>query len=209
MNGFRFAAFWTLNLIRINPAKTIAIIALIASAPFLNSIPDAVEYKRIDYRYEKDGRDFYVTVDVDSHKESYEVVPYDIANPPVIKNGSIVETRWNDANILLFLLCGVAAIMIAVGIFSGDDDMSFDLQKVFYMTASRFVVCELEDDIYYYFLDGRLLGKSDRPMNSEYEYICRKFSVTSRTKLASFPKWKTKAAKRSEKLDSIGFDSIG
>ena len=79
MNGLRFAAFWTLNLIRINPAKTIAIIVLIATAPFLNSIPDAVEYKRIDYRYEKDGRDFYVTVDVDSHKESYEVVPYDKA----------------------------------------------------------------------------------------------------------------------------------
>ena len=204
MNGLRFAAFWTLNLIRINPAKTIAIIALMSSAPFLNSIPDVVDYKRIDYRYEKDGRNFYVTVDIGSNKEIYEVAPYDKENPPAIKNGKIVETRWNDANIVLFLLCGVAAIMIAVGIFSGDDDMSFDLEKVFYMTASRFVVCELEEDIYYYFLDGRLLGKSDRPMNSEYEYICRKFSVTSRTKLASFPKWKTKTAKRNEKFDAIG-----
>jgi hypothetical protein len=204
MNGFRFAAFWTLNLIRINPAKAIAIAALVASAPFLNSIPDVVDEKRIDYRYEKDGRDFYVTVDIESNKESYEVEAYDKGNPPVIKNGSIVETRWNDANILLFLLCGVAIIMIAVGIFSGDDDISFDLRKVFYMTASRFVVCELEEGIYYYFLDGRLLGKSDHPMNSEYEYICRKFSVTSRTKLASFPKWKTKTAKRSENLESIG-----
>jgi hypothetical protein len=204
MNNLRFSAFWTLNLIRINPVKTIAIIALIASAPFLNSIPDIVDYKRIDYKYEKYGRDFYVTVDIESNKESYEIEPYEKENPPVIKNGKIVETRWNDANIILWLLCGVAAIMIAVGIFSGDDDLSFDLRKVFYMTASRFVVCELEGDIYYYFLDGRLLGKSERPMNLEYEYICNKFSVTSRTKLASFPKWKTKTAKRNEKFESIG-----
>jgi len=204
MRSFRFYLAWTWCLIKTNPAKTIAAIALIAAAPFLNGIPDIVEYKRVDYRYEKDGREFYVIQSIEKNEEKFEARAYDKGNPPEIKNGRIVERRWNDANIVLFLVAGAAAIMIAVGIFAKDEDISFDLRKVFSMSASRFVECELEDGSYFYFLDGRLLGKSDRELHREYDYLCRHFSVSSRSKLASFPKWKTKNARRGEKLDNLG-----
>ena len=204
MNRLKFAMLWVLNLIAVNPAKTVALVVAIVAIPFLNSIPDIREESKIDFRYEKDGKQIIVTKEIGNNQESYSATVFEKGDGKFIDKGNLVEYKYHDANILIWLLFAVATIMVIVGIFAKDDDVNFDTEQIFSKTISSFVRCELEEDIYYYFIGERFLGKSDRPMHKEYTNIANAFSVTSMAKLRTYPVWKTKSMKRTDKLEEIG-----
>jgi hypothetical protein len=98
----------------------------------------------------------------------------------------------------------VLCLFPIVGIFAADNDLSFDFEEIFQATVSYYITCELEEGIYYYFYGERFLGKSDRPLGNEYNYVARAFRISNMTNIKSCPKWKTKTQNRASRLEEIG-----
>jgi hypothetical protein len=197
-----FTLLYILNFIKKNPIKMIAIVLIFVVAPFLNSLKDVRNQDKIDYQYQKDGKYFYVTQTISNNEFSYEVQTFD--KQPQIKNGDIISHSYNDANIFIWVVFVVLCIFPIVGIFASDDELNFDLEEVFQATASNYITCELEEGIYYYFYGERFLGKSDRPLHGEYNYIARAFRISNMTNIKSCPVWKTKTQNRASRLEEIG-----
>lgn len=198
-----FALIYTFNLVRINIIKTIACILIAVTAPFLNSLKDNRNEDKIDYQYQKDGQYFYVTQDITNNELTYEVRTFD--KMPHIKNGKLISYSYNDANIGIWAVFVILCIFPIVGIFNkSDDEINFDFEKVFQATVSYYITCELEEGIYYYFYRERFLGKSDRPLHGEYNYVARAFRISNMTNIKSCPVWKTKTQNRASKLEEIG-----
>lgn len=197
-----FALLYTFNLLRTNLIKTIACILVAVVAPFLNSLKDIRNEDKIDYQYQKDGQYFYVTQDISNNEFTYEVQTFD--KVPHIKNGKIISYSYNDLNILIWVVFVVLCIFPIVGIFAADNDLSFDFEKIFQATVSYYITCELEEGIYYYFYGERFLGKSDKPLGKEYNYVARAFRISNMTNIKSCPVWKTKTQNRASKLEEIG-----
>jgi hypothetical protein len=198
----KFTLLYILNFIKKNPIKMIATVLIFVVAPFLNSLKDIRNEDKIDYQYQKDSKYFYVTQTVSNNEFSYDVESFD--KPGVVKNGYLITYSYNDGNILVWVAFIVLCIFPIVGIFSTDDDISFDFEEVFQATASYFITCELEEGTYYYFYEDRFLGKSDRPMHNEYKHIARAFRISNMSHIRSCPKWKTKTQNRVSKLEEIG-----
>ena len=197
-----FALLYTFNLLRTNLIKTIACILIAVVAPFLNSLKDIRNEDKIDYQYQKDGQYFYVTQDISNSQLTYEVQTFD--KVPQIKNGKIISYSYNDLNILIWVVFVVLCIFPIVGIFAADNDLSFDFEEIFQATVSYYITCELEEGIYYYFYGERFLGKSDKPLGKEYNYVARAFRISNMTNIKSCPVWKTKTQNRVSKLEEIG-----
>jgi len=197
-----FALIYILNFIKKNPIKMIAIVLIFVVSPFLNSLKNVRNQDKIDYQYQKDGKYFYVTQTISNNEFTYEVQTFE--KKPQIKNGDIISYSYNDANIFIWLVFVVLCIFPIVGIFASDDEINFDLEKVFQATISNYITCELEEGIYYYFYGERFLGKSDRPMHNEYTYIARAFRISNMTNIKSCPVWKTKTQTRNNKLEELG-----
>lgn len=197
-----FAIIYTFNLVRTNLIKTIACILIAVVAPFLNSLKDIRNEDKIDYQYQKDGQYFYVTQDISNNELTYEVQAFD--KVPQIKNGKIISYSYNDINIFIWVVFVILCIFPIVGIFAADDDLSFGFKEVFQATVSYYITCELEEGIYYYFYGERFLGKSDKPLNNEHNYVARAFRISNMTNIKSCPVWKTKTQNRANKLEEIG-----
>ena len=197
-----FALLYTFNLLRTNLIKTIACILVAVVAPFLNSLKDIRNEDKIDYQYQKDGQYFYVTQDISNNEFTYEVKVFD--KVPQIKNGKVISYSYNDINIFIWVVFVILCLFPIVGIFATDDELNFDFEKVFQATVSHYITCELEEGIYYYFYGERFLGKSDRPLHGEYNYVARAFRISNMTNIKSCPVWKTKTQNRVSKLEEIG-----
>lgn len=197
-----FALLYTFNLLRTNLIKTIACILVAVVAPFLNSLKDIRNEDKIDYQYQKDGQYFYVTQDISNNEFTYEVKAFD--KVPQIKNGKVISYSYNDFNIFIWVVFVILCLFPIVGIFTTDDELNFDFEKVFQATVSHYITCELEEGIYYYFYEERFLGKSDRPLHGEYNYVARAFRISNMTNIKSCPVWKTKTQNRASKLEEIG-----
>lgn len=197
-----FALLYTFNLLRTNLIKTIACILIAVVAPFLNSLKDIRNEDKIDYQYQKDGQYFYVTQDISNNEFTYEVKVFD--KVPQIKNGKVISYSYNDINIFIWVVFVILCLFPIVGIFATDDELNFDFEKVFQATVSHYITCELEEGIYYYFYGERFLGKSDRPLHGEYNYVARAFRISNMTNIKSCPVWKTKNQNRASKLEEIG-----
>lgn len=197
-----FALLYTFNLLRKNLIKTIACILIAVVAPFLNSLKDIRNEDKIDYQYQKDGQYFYVTQDISNNEFTYEVKAFD--KVPQIKNGKVISYSYNDFNIFIWVVFVILCLFPIVGIFATDDELNFDFEKVFQATVSHYITCELEEGIYYYFYEERFLGKADRPLHGEYNYVARAFRISNMTNIKSCPVWKTKTQNRASKLEEIG-----
>jgi len=197
-----FVLLYVLNLVRINIIKTIACILIAVVAPFLNSLKDIRNEDKIDYQYQKDGQYFYVTQDIINSDLKYKVKVFD--KVPQIKNGKVISYSYNDFNIFIWVVFVIFCIFPIVGIFATDDDLSFDFERVFQATISYYITCELEEGIYYYFYGERFLGKADRPLHGEYNYVAKAFRISNMTNIKSCPVWKTKTQNRASKLEEIG-----
>ena len=198
----KFTLLYILNFIKKNPIKMIATVLIFVVSPFLNSLKNVRNQDKIDYQYQKDGKYFYITQTISNNEFSYEVQTFE--KQPQIKNGDIISYSYNDANILIWIVFVVLCIFPIVGIFASDDEINFDLEKVFQATISNYITCELEEGIYYYFYEDRFLGKSDRPLHGEYKHIARAFRISNMTNIKSCPVWKTKTQKRTRKLEELG-----
>jgi len=197
----KFILNYLLNFILLNKVKTIAIILLFSTIPFLNSIPDIKDRREIVFEHVKDKKTFYIVRDAIHNRIEYEVVT---EKNPIIEDNNIISYRYDDRNILLWVVFISSLIFLLVGIFVSDDDFSFGLENVYTETLSKYIVCEFEEGKYYYFIYDRLLGFSDEPLHQSYKNLARRFKLYKHSQLNNYPIWETKKMNRRNKLNELG-----
>ena len=196
-NIILFPLVYLLNFIKVNKVKSVAIGLLIFLTPVLNSIPDVKRVTHVVKELNIEGSHCYFYFDDGDLEMRSESKPLKLT-----KSNNIVEYKYNDSNILVWLLYTVAFIMVVVAIFAGDDEMNYELSKVFSRTVSFFTKCEVEDGRFYYYFGDKLIGDvSCRRTDSN---IASYFGVRSLTELNNCPEWKSIQRKRENILNKLG-----
>lgn len=197
-----FSVYWLWCLIKNNKVKAIALGVVMLTFPNLNCFPDKTNRLFVDHQYRSGDLYVYVTVE-----KSNSVLDYDVRTserPIKLVGDYIVEKSWNDANMILWIPFVIAAIILVVGFFAKDEDLSWEFDEVFYDAISPFVRCELEDGLYHYFVGDRFFGKYDYDQRNQSRCIGRRLSINSFTSIRNAPVWKTKNMRRSGKLEELG-----
>lgn len=195
---------FVLNLIKKNPIKLIALVVAIITFPFLNSLPDEKKETPIVKEIKIDGDYIYLSRDVLNGEIKYDAKSFH-KKQKLMGGFYLIEKKYDDVNIFIWILFVVALAFPVFGIFITDDDANWSIEKVTQETISYFIKCEEEDGTYYYLYKDRLLTTSDKIINS-YSNIAYTLQIKDFTKLRNFPIWNSKQRKRNNKLDELGIN---
>lgn len=198
----QFCAHWLLSAVMKNKVKCIAIVVMIILLPLLNCFPDKTTQDLVINQF-RSGEDYvYVTKEFKNGRAEYSVKKSE--KELRLVDGYIVKKSWDDTNLIVWIPFVVGCIILAVGIFSPDEDFNWDLQFVFRGAVEHMVRCELEDGMYHYFVGNRLVGSFDRDITKDGYTPGRHLGLHSMVSLKLKPVWKTKTDRRGTKLDELG-----
>lgn len=196
-NIILFPIIYLLNFIKINKVKSIAIGLIILLTPILNSIEDRKEVTHVIKEFKHEGNFCYLYYDDGNLKMKTGTTPFKLT-----KNNNIIEYKYNDANVFVWIVYVICFLMVVVGIFANDDEMNYDLGKVFSRTVSFFTKCEVEDGKFYYYFGDKLIGENNQKRSDSN--IARYYNITSLTVLNNCPEWKSIQRKRENILNKLG-----
>lgn len=183
-----------LNNIILNPVKILLILI-----PFI-LIPNRNYFG--EYSYEKTpiikemtyGDEYlYLYKTVSENQVEYRVLNFDTRQK--IINGNIIDKDYSFFFYLSIVTSSILVVILLIWI--GVD--GWDFREARLKTISRWIYCELEEDVYYYFFDDRFLGKSKDDLKSRLY----KLEVSSLRDIRLRPIFKTKSMKREDKLDEL------
>lgn len=183
-----------LNNIILNPFKILLILIPI----FL--IPN--RYYFGEYSYEKtpiikemtyDGEYLYLYKDIVENEIEYKVLNFPTKQK--IVNGNLIDKDYTFFFYFSIVVSCISAIILIIWLFV--DGWPFREARL--KTISRWIYCELEEDVYYYFFDDRYLGKSKVDIKDRLY----KLEVSSLSDIRLRPVFKTKSMKREDKLDEL------
>lgn len=122
-----------------------------------------------------------------------------------LKNNTYSYTEKQDGFYLFQALGWISAIILVIGFFVGlsDEELSWEFDECLEKSLSFLIICEIEDDKFYYMALGRLVRKSDRQLNDYYNNIAHELNIHSFSDILNCPKFKTKSQKRGELLDKL------
>jgi|LauGreDrversion4_2_1035121.scaffolds.fasta_scaffold11195_2 hypothetical protein len=196
-NIILFPIIYLLNFIKINKVKSIAIGLIILLTPILNSIEDRKEVTHVIKEFKHENNFCYLYYDDGNLEMKTGTTPFKLT-----KNNNIIEYKYNDANVFVWIVYVICFLMVVVGIFANDDEMNYELGKVFSRTVSFFTKCEVEDGKFYYYFGDKLIGESNHKRNDSN--IAKYYDVTSLTVLNNCPEWKSIQRKRENILNKLG-----
>lgn len=183
-----------LNNIILNPVKILLILI-----PFI-LIPNRNYFG--EYSYDKTpiikemtyGDEYlYLYKTVSENQIKYEVLNFDTKQK--IINGNIIDKDYSFFFYFSIVVSGISVIILLIWV--GVD--GWNLSEARLKTISRWIYCELEEDVYYYFFDDRFLGKSKDDLKGRLYRL----EVSSLRDIRLRPVFKTKSMKREDKLDEL------
>ena len=130
---------------------------------------------------------------VSENQIKYEVLNFDTKQK--IINGNIVDKDYSFFFYFSITVSGISFVILCILLVV--DGWSFSEARL--KTISRWIYCELEEDVYYYFFDDRFLGKS----NNDLKGKLYRLEVSSLSDIRLRPVFKTKSMKREDKLDEL------
>jgi hypothetical protein len=122
-----------------------------------------------------------------------------------LKNNTYNYTETQDGYYGFQALGWISVIVLVIGFFVGlsDEELSWEFDECLEKSLSFLIICEIEDDKFYYMALGRLVRKSDRQLNGGYHSITRELNIRSFSDILNCPKFKTRSQKRGELLDKL------
>ncbi len=183
--------------IKENRGKTIMLFCTIALLyPIFNCNPDLKEKVKVITSFKYDVNTCYVTYSKSDN--SFNVLKFD-KEQPISTDGYLTKDKDNVWLILSWIGFVVLCIILLVATFQDDDDYNWEFNGRWSEVLHRDIVCEFEDNIYYYILDNKLLCKSDTQITRLYDNVNRYMKYPN-----LFLEYKgTKQQKRNNKLDKI------
>jgi hypothetical protein len=139
----------------------------------------------------------YVVKESKDGKE-FNVKTFD--KPPIEKKNMIYYQSMDVRVILSGIFIFLFSVMIIIGTFSSDSDMSWNMSRCFSKACVNEVICEFEDENYCYVFEGRLLYREPYQIDgSTISDRLRKYFKNPNL----FPPFDTKEGKREKKLAEI------
>jgi len=189
-----------------NPIKIIMTVVAIVVFNFAGTFPGENEY----YNLVSEAKDRNTYVYVINSRTKNDNGGYDIITsdrPKLIKNGQVKVWNYNDGNILLYIVCVLLTIIVTIGTIIGivndDDDVGWDFEYSYQRSISTLIYCELESDVYYYMIMGRLIDKRKDQIRYTSN-VAREMRIFNMSDVYRLPKFSTKTQKRNNILDKLG-----
>ena len=181
--------------IKENRGKMVMLLCTIALLyPILNCNPDLKEKVKVITSFKYDTNICYVYYGSDS----FNVLKFD-KEQPISTDGYLTKDKENVWLILSWIGFVALCIVLLVATFQTDDDFNWEFTGRWSDVLHRDIVCEFEDDLYYYTLDNKLLCKSQDQRIRLYDEVNRYISFPN-----LYLEYKgTKQQKRNNKLDKI------
>jgi hypothetical protein len=182
--------------IKENRGKTIMLLCAIALLyPIFNCNYDLKEQVKVITSFKYDTNTCYVYY---GSENSFSVLKFD-KEQPISPDGYLTKDKDNFWLILSWIGFVVLCIILLVATFQDDDDANWEFTGRWADVLHRDIVCEFEDDIYYYILDNKLLCKSDTQLTRLHDLVNRYIKYPN-----LFIEFKgTKQKKRNNKLEEI------
>ena len=182
--------------IKENRGKMVMLLCAIALLyPILDCNPDLKEKVKVITSFKYDTNTCYVYYASDN---SFNVLKFD-KEQTISPDGYLTKDKDNVWLILSWIGFVVLCIVLLVATFQDDDDFNWGFSERWADVLHRDIVCEFEDDLYYYILDNKLLCKSQDKITRLYDHVNRYISSPN-----LFLEYKgTKQQKRNNKLDKI------
>lgn len=202
MKNYLIAPFlFIFNFIKVNKVKSVAIFIAVLTFPLLNSLPDYKDYTQIHREIKLEGFKYaYITSEISNHEIDYDIETF--TKKPKIVNNKIITMRYNDANILIWIVFILSALFIIVPIFSDDSDMDYEMDDVYTLTLSYFVSCDFIDNEFVYHTDTKIIGKSNHQRNDRN--IADYYGIRSQRNLNNCPEYMSLQRARQNKLNKLG-----
>lgn len=198
-----------LNLIKYliieNPIKVIMTVIAVITFNFAGTFKGENEYYNL-VSETKDGNTYVYVINSRTQDNSgYDIITSD--KPKLIKNGQVEVWDYNDGNILLYIVCVLLTIVVTIGTIIGivndDDDVGWDFEYSYQRSISTLIYCELESDVYYYMIMGRLIDKRKDQIRYTSN-VAREMRIFNMSDVHRLPKFSTKTQKRNNILDKLG-----
>ena len=182
--------------IKENRGKMVMLLCTIALLyPILNCNPDLKEKVKVITSFKYDTNTCYVYYASDN---SFNVLKFD-KEQTISTDGYLTKDKENVWLILSWFGFVALCIVLLVATFQTDDDFNWEFTGRWSDVLHRDIVCEFEDDLYYYILDNKLLCKSQDQRTRLYDEVNRYISFPN-----LYLEYKgTKQQKRNNKLDKI------
>ena len=144
------------NLIKENPGKLILLFLFIVFYNFSGTFEDTIkEYQIID-NYEIKGEKF-ITLENDNEITLINEKKIDLDNYK-IEGDLIIDSEYNDLNVLFWLLTVLFAFIFIILTFSDNEGWCFSYIRR--KTIKEMIRSEEEGGFYYYYVFGKLIQKS-------------------------------------------------
>ncbi len=197
---------WLLNLFWFNVTKITLSIVIFFSIYISNNYKFEKRYESLKYlkEVEVNGDWLYISKKIENSEEKYVITSFD--KKQKVKGDIIYYEATNGWEILTFVILIISIISIIVIFIMNwiNDHGPFGLDRVFQKTIEDNITCELENDIYYYFILERLIVKSNNSMRlGDVVYQLGYKDIDNISKIKTLPIYKTKTTTRSEKLEKI------
>lgn len=182
-------------------------IGAIVAFSFAGSLPGENVYHNL-VTQSKDGNTYVYVVNSQSDSNGgYEIFTSD--KPEVVKNGQLQVWDYHDGNVLLYLLGGILTLIVSIatimGLVNDHEDIGWEIEYCYQRGISTLIYCELEGDIYYYIIMGRLVEKRKDQIRYTSN-IAREFRIFNMSDVYRLPKFSTKTQKRNNILDKLGIN---
>ena len=193
MTPLSYKLLYILNSIRLHPVRFTFLLLSIGFLCFTSYNPKYEVKIKIINQFKYADEWIYVYKDINNNRVEYPTISS--SEPLPMKDDILTRTYHSPANTLIwagFVIC----LSVSLLIFLLDD---WEKEDIFEVTINRFVVVELEEGKFYYFVFDRFMGTRDTPHVNPISY----FSIRKLDHIRMLPKMQTKGMKRSKLLEEI------
>jgi len=188
------------NTIRVNIIKTIFVALAITGFYCSQGYTDVVYSTKTADFVVKNGTD-YTYFFAKTNDGDYSTM----TTKTPLKNNTYSYTETQDPYIFFQILAWGSVVILVISFFIGlgDEDVSWEFDDCLEKSLSFLIICEIEDDKFYYMALGRLLRKSDRQLNDYRNSMACELNIRNISDILNCPKFKTRSQKRGELLDKL------
>ena len=189
MININFILRYILNTIIENKGKLILLAIVLISYQFAGSFEEVEDKSLIIKDIDLNESSYYII----SNEDNFLLIEKN--NDLVIKNNHIIQYKYNDTNVLFWIL--FVSTLIGFLISSFDDNDGWNFNYILKETIRDFIRCDQEDNKYNYHIFGKLISRSDRMIyRNEFKLKLKDIKL--------LPDYNSKSMIRDKKLKIIG-----
>jgi len=145
-------------IVKKNPIKMVLVGISILGIFLFHQFDDLVIQKTPISKFSDAGKTHVVYLSGDN----YEIKSFE--KDPIFKDGKVFYTEIHPVVIISGIITFISLLIIVVATLINDRDVGWELRDCISIAKVSLIKCDLEDDVYYYHYNGKLIIKSDNQL---------------------------------------------